>query len=172
MDTLAEVRHQMPKRTGFPLLVERLQAFRHTISRWRDLIRVDGIPLPGEFCARKAHRIPEDQRSASDNVSAPSLRARRWRRIRERLELNAFLQPRWFNCVQLPFPSLPMLSGLLFPLRLIPRALEHRQSRITRKARVGGRKTTQVKNGPASARHNADVGATGTQTGRDLFRLP
>src|SRR5262245_85446 len=99
MDTLAEIRHQMTKRTGFPLLIERLQAFRHTIGCRRDLIRVDGVALPGELRARKAHRIPEDQRSAGDNVSTPSLRARRWRRIRKRLELDALFQPRWFNRV-------------------------------------------------------------------------
>src|SRR6185295_11584043 len=57
MDAVPEIWHQVSKGTGLPLLVERIQAFRHTISRRRNLIGIDGVPLPGELRSWKTHWI-------------------------------------------------------------------------------------------------------------------
>ncbi len=63
VDALAEIRHQVSKRSLFPFLIEGVKALRHAVGGRRDLIGVDGVQfLPG------ALRVPEDERSPLDDV--------------------------------------------------------------------------------------------------------
>src|SRR5512133_3971623 len=61
MHARTKIRHEMPKRSGLPLFVEGLEALGDTVGRRRDLIGIDGIPLPGEPGSWQTHWIPENQ---------------------------------------------------------------------------------------------------------------
>ncbi len=63
MDPRPEIRHQVPKRTGLPALVERLEALGDAVRRRSDLIGIDRVQL---LATRRLFGVPENQRLAAD----------------------------------------------------------------------------------------------------------
>src|SRR5205085_917977 len=64
VDALAEVRHQVPERSRLPPLVQRLEAFRHTVRGRRDLVRIDGVEL---LLSARDLEVPENQGATPDH---------------------------------------------------------------------------------------------------------
>src|SRR5437667_592800 len=89
---LAEIGHEVAERSGFPALVERLEAFRHAVGGRRDLIGVDGVKLlfpAGDFQIPEDERLPANRRGPGRSDGAGG-------RL-DRLDREAWLQPGGFN---------------------------------------------------------------------------
>jgi hypothetical protein len=93
---LTKFRHQVAEGASFPLFVERLEALGYAVGRRGDLVGVDRVQLLGESRAGEAHRIPENQRSASDELV---VLAARLAATGQRLQRDAGLQTRGFEAV-------------------------------------------------------------------------
>ena len=98
MDAVAEVRHEMPKGTGLPFLVERLEALGNAVGRRCNLIGIDGVALFRELRARQTHRIPEDEGSPGDGFIRRRVRGC-GRRLWQGFDGSAPLEMRGFNRV-------------------------------------------------------------------------
>jgi hypothetical protein len=65
MHARAEIGHQITEGAGLPPRVERIEAFRHTVGRGGDLIRVDRVEL---LLLSEDLEVPEDQRLSADHL--------------------------------------------------------------------------------------------------------
>src|SRR5207237_6553342 len=103
----AKIRHEVPERSRFPALIQRLQALGHAVSGRRDLIGVDRIEL---LLLAEDLQIPEDERLSIDRGP----RARYIDAARgggDRLTRATGLDPGGAN--RLPHPPVPSLLGII-----------------------------------------------------------